>query len=375
MTKLGLSNFAQLTDAFYQAAFDADLWASVMLRLSREFDGSLGALVTLNTSRQPTMFHGDCAPEFAQTFLDPRLDNPFIPLLLHGRPSEIVVDQAVLPRRELRRTRFFNEWLAPQDSHSFLACRSPLQTGQSALICLHRGGGRAEYSSAEVEALALLTPAFARAAALCLRLGSLRRDADARRWDALGAGYLIVDAKARLLSLNATAEVFLSAPDAGIGISGGRVVAITWPRANALGALIAAACRAGDAAGPPSGDLVARSMHSGMPRLVLSVAPFLGEMAADLPVSRAAVIIIQNLSPKVGDRFERRLRSLFGFTPREAGLAATLSSGRSLQAHATEHNISIETARTHLRGLFAKSATTRQGELVALLNRIARLVE
>jgi len=69
------------------------------------------------------------------------------------------------------------------------------------------------------------------------------------------------------------------------------------------------------------------------------------------------------------DPGEASLRHLFGLTGAEAKLAARLASGRSLEEVASELRITVGTARSQLRSIFAKTHTHRQAELVALLNR------
>lgn len=65
------------------------------------------------------------------------------------------------------------------------------------------------------------------------------------------------------------------------------------------------------------------------------------------------------------------LEKLFGWTPTEARLAGLLATGRSLEEVAAILNIAIQTARTHLKHLFAKTGFTRQGELIAFINRLS----
>jgi DNA-binding CsgD family transcriptional regulator len=61
------------------------------------------------------------------------------------------------------------------------------------------------------------------------------------------------------------------------------------------------------------------------------------------------------------------LRDAFGFTEREAELAALVASGRPLQDAADRLGISVATARTHLRHIFLKAGIESQNELVALV--------
>ncbi len=62
--------------------------------------------------------------------------------------------------------------------------------------------------------------------------------------------------------------------------------------------------------------------------------------------------------------------TVFGLTPAEAQLAVRMAAGSSIEQVAGELAISQETARRHLKVVFSKTGTHRQGELVALLSRL-----
>jgi len=64
------------------------------------------------------------------------------------------------------------------------------------------------------------------------------------------------------------------------------------------------------------------------------------------------------------------LRQLFGLTPTEARLVASLSEGLSLKEIAERSFQSYQTVRTHLKSIFSKTETGRQAELVALVARL-----
>ncbi len=68
------------------------------------------------------------------------------------------------------------------------------------------------------------------------------------------------------------------------------------------------------------------------------------------------------------------LQAIFGLTKAEARLAIELACGQTLEDIADEHGVSISTARVQLKSIFAKTGTSRQAELVALLTRLAVLV-
>lgn len=68
------------------------------------------------------------------------------------------------------------------------------------------------------------------------------------------------------------------------------------------------------------------------------------------------------------------IQKLFGLTPKEATLALRLAAGESLLDAARTLNMSPNTARTHLRSVFAKTGVDRQASLVrVLLKSVAML--
>jgi DNA-binding CsgD family transcriptional regulator len=65
---------------------------------------------------------------------------------------------------------------------------------------------------------------------------------------------------------------------------------------------------------------------------------------------------------------------MFGLTPSEARLLLALSQGQSLSQYADESRVTQNTARTHLKNVFAKTNTSKQSDLVRLLNGISHSV-
>jgi DNA-binding CsgD family transcriptional regulator len=61
---------------------------------------------------------------------------------------------------------------------------------------------------------------------------------------------------------------------------------------------------------------------------------------------------------------------VFGLTPAEARLAATIANGSSIEDAAQILNVSNDTVRHQLKAVFHKTDTHRQSQLVALLARL-----
>ncbi len=64
------------------------------------------------------------------------------------------------------------------------------------------------------------------------------------------------------------------------------------------------------------------------------------------------------------------ISALFDLTPAEARVARGIAQGHSVNVLATDLGVSVETIRTHLKRVFPKTSTSRQGELISLLTRL-----
>ena len=106
--------------------------------------------------------------------------------------------------------------------------------------------------------------------------------------------------------------------------------------------------------------------------------PLVGAMAVRIdsqtsePVNRdfgtPRIMIVAGRNHKASFANVDHLRDWFGLTPAEARLAATLGEGGQLEDFAATRGITVTAARFLLKGVFAKTQTNRQAQLVARLH-------
>jgi len=93
------------------------------------------------------------------------------------------------------------------------------------------------------------------------------------------------------------------------------------------------------------------------------------EAMRSLHSQAAALLLITNVERQLNPAPEV-LFQLFALTPMESRLACALLAGESLQQAAARLAISEGHARQRLKTIFAKTGTSRQGELTALLSKL-----
>lgn len=176
---------------------------------------------------------------------------------------------------------------------------------------------------------------------------------------------LVLSGDGRVLQLSRGAQRLFSKPSV-LAIANGRLLALSSQEQRKLDDAIA--CTAGainngeavhaiELANPfgPSWIMILRP-------LVRSYGPF-GSLACDVQVE------IQDRRPRLGSL--DMVQSLFELTARELQVVRLLGDGHSVETLAAHMGISVNTARTHLRAIFAKTRTSRQSELLQLCSSLS----
>ena len=107
---------------------------------------------------------------------------------------------------------------------------------------------------------------------------------------------------------------------------------------------------------------------------MLSVGPTAGTEVSGFLRPRHAIIYLHQTSLALPGGFADHARKLFDLTPTEARLAAALAGGLTLKDAAIHQGIRFSTARFYLHGIFRKTRTNQQSQLVALLKSTLPLI-
>ncbi len=174
-------------------------------------------------------------------------------------------------------------------------------------------------------------------------------------------GAVLLTGTARILLINRTARRLIES-NGGVRVTDGTLVAATPYYARLLRQAIRSSCHSG------SGVASALSIPCApRPPITAVILPLGNEISTRFPGGMVLMLLSDSDATMRCD--EAILRKWFHLTPAESKIAALMMNGKSLEEVTAELKISKSTTRNHLKRIFGKTGTNRQGELVSLLLR------
>ena len=360
----------RLIDACYAAALAPERWQDVVELISERFGGSPVALGFALPST-PEMYHYTVGidPEMRTTytehlFADGHWSARFTSLF-EGRIGQI---GDVMPEQAIEDSLLYQNWMKPQGFAPIWPAGNTFVDERGAPLggfVLFRRKEQGDFDPADFEAMQPFLPHLHRAVNTALTVQGVQqvRGALAEALDLLPTGLILLDERRSIVLKNRGADRILKLND-GIRADGGGP-SLEDARQNAeFQLLIADAIESSRGGAAVSTGFLAVKRPSEKQAFAAMVAPLLGSSQA----MGGAVVAIFVADP-VGGRVQdpEVLASLYALTNSEAELVRLLSDGLSLEEAARERGISMNTARSHLKHVFAKTGTSRQGELVRLI--------
>jgi DNA-binding CsgD family transcriptional regulator/PAS domain-containing protein len=217
------------------------------------------------------------------------------------------------------------------------------------------------------ENIRLITPHLDRALRLQMRLNAAQLQADiiSGALDHLTLGVILVDRAGMPIWHNRRAREIMASAD-GLRIARNELVGASPADTRVLRELITAAVCEG-----AQGLLALERGVESRPLLLIAM-PLKPIGAPDLEAGGsqfACGVLFVNDPDQTTAPTPESLQRVFGLTHREAQTAIAVSRGQGLKAAAESMGVALTTARSHLQQAFAKTGTSQQAELAALVHR------
>jgi DNA-binding CsgD family transcriptional regulator/PAS domain-containing protein len=212
-----------------------------------------------------------------------------------------------------------------------------------------------------------ITPHLDRALRLQMRLNAAQLQADiiSGALDHLTLGVILVDRAGMPIWHNRRAREIMASAD-GLRIARNGLVGASPADTRVLRELVTAAVCEG-----AQGLLALERGVESRPLLLIAM-PLKPIGAPDLEAGgspfASGVLFVNDPDQKTAPTAES-LQRVFGLTHREAQTAIAVSRGQGLKAAAESMGVALTTARSHLQQAFAKTGTSQQAELAALVHR------
>lgn len=296
------------------------------------------------------------------------------PILNGKAPGELFNSSEFVQNREFRTTEIYNDFFRNYDLFYGLGSNIAKSDSLIARIGIHRAYSQGEFSQKEKQLLISLLPHLQRAFKLSRHLEemkSLRIGMEEALYHSTSP-LILLDEYGKVIFTNQRAEMLI-AGDNGLFIHNNQLATISTKETRQLDRLVQEAVATGSHKGVGSGAALRLSAANGEQRYNLLVTPYPDHSASHLGLNhRICAAVFIHDSKQTGRLPADVLKAIYSLTPSEIRLAEAILDGLSPADAASKFGVSVNTTRTQLRSLFAKTDTKRQPELVRLLIGLTR---
>jgi DNA-binding CsgD family transcriptional regulator len=351
---------ADVIALIYEAAVFPERWEAALEAIRGHLGGfsSMFSVSYLASGRGEVIASDNFDYERLRTWEARHGMSPWVVGALSMQVGEVKAGHTVLPVAALRETSLYRELCEPQgilDILGIVTARTPHVLGA---ISFYDGE---LFDEAAVRRLEALAPHLVRATAVRNRVSWLSQRAAAfeNSVERLPVGIVLVGSAGEVLHANSVARALLEARD-GVRVDAGRLVS-TDPTAQKRYQDALARVLGGH---PELAVPLQVPRTSGLRPLQLLASP--SHDRAE-PWSSAAALVWIHDPEETPVPSSAALEQLFGLSPAESRMAASLSSGATVHEYAADAGVSEETARFRLKQVMAKMGVHRQADLVRMV--------
>ena len=355
-----------LLDRIYEAAAVPETWPEVLGQLAGLIHSHHMALMALDVDRRITYTATEAYRPVAELYSarSDRYDNPRPRRALASGHAGFLSDLEVQSAAELERDTIYRELIFPAGLRFTAGSVIPVPTADILVFDVARNGDHGAFTREEMEVLDQYRPHLARSALLAHRLGLRAANGATEALQLVGLPGAALTGSGRVVVANPLFEHL--APRVSTGAFD-HVQIANRPANEALKAALGAAGAGGAARSIPI------PAEAGEPALIAHLVPI--RRAAHDIFASAQVLLVLTAVVAPDAPLTEMLHGLFDLTPAEARVARGLAAGMSVEEISLKGAISRETVRTQLKGVMAKTATTRQADLVRLLAGASPLMQ
>jgi|GEM_PF-2971720 len=366
-----IAEYDQLVQLIYDGIQEQAPWSSFLRRFSEVTNSHDASLIFSIAKPEPDYFLLTSDPKF-----NLRSDSTTKHLLSMSEMLHTFQPQATTLSESLDVDKFFRSelyqtYLKPLDIKYMIGQDIIFEDSLRVKFSAERTSDKPDYGDSEKALFEMLTPHFRRAIHLREELlqHSRLREITSATLSKISIGCIMLDAEGQVISTNHMADSII-ADGRGLTIVNQRLRAKDNNRNIELKKLITEALEAAlDNVETQAGIGFTIEEYPGEPMLDMVIKPITKSAYNGTNLDPTVAIYINDCKQSNIELNIETLRKLYGMTRCEAQVSVHLADGKS-QAEAAELlNVSINTVKTHLRGVYEKLGVRSQSQVVAILNR------
>ncbi|WP_152047702.1 helix-turn-helix transcriptional regulator [Aureimonas psammosilenae] len=375
-----MASIDDVIDGFYEASERPDILPNAVGAAHRHFRSQSGGLYVQSLRQNAGPMSGAEAAialgydrNWLQLYFERYYaSNPMFELTKRLGTGRVVTEADTLRFPQARPyldSEFYVDWARPQGLRHVMGEFLERQNDGVLIMAVWRTAAEGGYLPEEAADFGRLNRHISRA----LDVGARLRAAEAEMETLIGrmpSAVFTIGRDGRLRQTNAAADALLTA---GIALrnEGGRLRTVTPEDQPGLDRLLACAFESKFAAWAEGARLPLRR-SDGKPPLVARAIVVAGRFDPFGLDRSASMILTVDGYPDEEPLTEARLQRRFGLSPAQVRVAMQMRDGKTPTEAAAALGLSVETVRTHLKALFARTGTKRQMELALLLQREGR---
>lgn len=295
--------------------------------------------------------------------------DPWNPILAKVAPGIVADSSELCTVKEFTNSEMYNDFWRQYEVFYGLGVNLIKTDTSIARIGIHRPRSQGTYTDQEKRLLQDLAPHLLRAFKLGGHLQSMQSQLEGMQ-EALyrsSSPLVLIDEYGQVAFTNQCAEALLS-NESGLSVQNSRLTAMHEAEQSNLQRLLQSAVATGARRGTGSGGAMRLTSLNGKQRYNLLITPYPDRSVSHLSINQriCAAVFIHD-TQQSGKLPADTLKTLYGLTRSEIRLAEGVVAGLTPAEAAHKYGVSINTTRTQLRSLFAKTNTQRQADLLRLL--------
>lgn len=309
----------------------------------------------------------DTSPHLTRDYIDSVMEANIIMALPQPRPTTI---RDILPDELFLGSRLYQDFLEPVNIKHLMGMDIYRSDTLCIKLAVERSGSQEAFSENDKAIFSMVAPHLQRALRFRSEVdGGLQLQTFYEHiLDKMEVGVVLLDEQGKLLSTNRSARDVLKQGDC-LKVVNGRLVTVDPADCGRLKEAFNLAVSASKSqCRSQPGVCIGLRNGSGNQLTEAVVKPYLDKEFSTRGNHPAVAVFIhasrRDASPVNSDI----LTDVYGFTRKEAAVAALIGAGLSLNQVADDLSVSVNTVKTHLRGIYEKTGFHRQSQIVSLIS-------